>query len=52
MDTLLEIFNFGSDIVVAGMRNLNDLIKTDDIVNDMDSLQALAFSAKGPNSLG
>ena len=52
MDTLLEIFNFGSDIVVAGMRNLNDLIKTDDIVNDMDSLQSLAFSAKGPNSLG
>ena len=34
------------------MRNLNDLIKTDDIVNDMDSLQSLAFSLKGPNSLG
>ena len=52
MDTLLEIFNFGSDIVVAGMRNLNDLIKTDDIVNDMDFIQSLSFSNKGPNSLG
>lgn len=52
MDTLLEIFNFGSDIVVAGMRNLNDLIKTDDIVNDMNFIQNLSFSNKGPNSLG
>lgn len=52
MDTLLEIFNFGSDIVVAGMRNLNDLIKTDDIVNDMDFIQSLTFSNKGPNSIG
>lgn len=52
MDTLLELFNFGSDIIVAGMRNLNDLIKTDDIVNDMDFIQSLAFSAKGPQSLG
>lgn len=52
MDTLLELFNFGSDIVVAGMRNLNDLVKTDDIVNDMDFLQALAFSSKGYQSLG
>ena len=52
MDTLLEIFNFGSDIVVAGMRNLNDLVKTDDIVNDMDFIQSLSFSNKGPNSLG
>ena len=51
MDTLLEIFNFGSDIIVAGMRNLNDLIKTDDIVNDMDFIQSLAFSNKGPNKL-
>gem|GEM_PF-1932824 len=52
MDTLLELFNFGSDIVVAGMRNLNDLIKTDDIVNDMDFIQSLTFSMKGPNSIG
>ena len=52
METLLEIFNFGSDIFVAGMRNLNDLIKTDDIVNDMDFIQSLSFSNKGPNSLG
>lgn len=52
MDTLLELFNFSSDIVVAGMRNLNDVVKTDDIVNDMSFLQDIAFSAKGPNSLG
>lgn len=52
MDVLLEIFNFGSDIVVAGMRNLNDLIKTDDLTNDMDFLQNLAFSNKGYQSLG
>lgn len=52
MDTLLELFNFNSDIVVSGMRNLNDLIKTDDIVNDMNFLADLAYSAKGPNSLG
>ena len=52
MDTLLEIFNFPSDIVVSGMRNLNDMIKSDDIVNDMDFLEDLAFTNKGPNSLG
>lgn len=52
MDTLLEVFNFGSDIIVAAMRNLNDLVKTDDIVNDMDFLQDLSFSNKGPNSIG
>lgn len=47
METLLELFNFNSDIVVAGMRNLNDLIKTDDLVNDMDFLQQIGYSAKG-----
>lgn len=52
MDTLLELFNFGSDIIISGMRNLNDLIKTDDIVNDNDFILDLAFSSKGPNSLG
>ena len=40
MDTLLELFNFGSDIIISGMRNLNDLIKTDDIVNDNDFKKA------------
>ena len=49
MDTLLELFNFGSDIIVSGMRNLNDLIKTDDIVNDNDFILDLAYSSKGPN---
>lgn len=52
MDTLLELFNFGSDIIISGMRNLNDLIKTDDIVNDNDFILDIAFSSKGPNSLG
>ena len=52
MDTLLELFNFGSDIIIAGMRNLNDLIKSDDIVNDNDFILDIAFSSKGPNSLG
>ena len=51
MDTLLELFNFGSDIIVAAMRNMNDLVKSDDIVNDMDFLQDLSFSNKGPNRL-
>ena len=51
MDTLLELFNFGSDIIVAAMRNMNDLAKSDDIVNDMDFLQDLSFSNKGPNRL-
>ena len=49
MDTLLELFNFGSDIIISGMRNLNDLIKTDDIVNDNDFILDLAYSSKGPN---
>lgn len=52
MDTLLELFNFGSDIIISGMRNLNDLIKTDDLVNDNDFILDLAFSSKGPQSLG
>lgn len=52
MDTLLELFNFGSDIIINGMRNINDLVKSDELVNDMTWLQDLAFSCKGPNSLG
>ena len=52
MDTLLELFNFSSDIVIMGMRNLNDIIKSDDIVNDLDFLVSTSFTVKGPNSLG
>lgn len=52
MDTLLEIFNFGSNIILNGMKNLNDLIKPDDIVNDLSFLQKLAYSTKGPEALG
>lgn len=52
MDTLLELFNFPSDIILSGMKNLSDVVKSDDIVNDMSFLQELAYSSKGPNSLG
>lgn len=52
MDTLLEIFNFGSNIILNGMKNLNDLIKPDEIVNDLSFLQDLAYSTKGPEALG
>lgn len=52
MDTLLEIFNFGSNIILNGMKNLNDLIKPDEIVNDLSVLQKLAYSTKGPEALG
>jgi hypothetical protein len=52
MDTLLELFNFPSDIILSGMRNLNDLIKSDDIVNDLNWLLDLAYSSKGTNALG
>lgn len=52
MDTLLEMFNFPSDIVVNGMRNIGDLVKSDELVNDFTWLQDLYYSSKGPNSLG
>lgn len=52
MENLLELFNFNSDIILAGMKNINDLVKSDDLVNDLTFLQDIAFSAKGPNSLG
>lgn len=52
METLLEIFSFPSSIIVNGMNNLNDIIKPDDMVNDLTILQDMAFTAKGPESLG
>ena len=52
MDTLLELFNFPSDIILSGMKNISDVVKSDDIVNDITFLQELAYSSKGPNSLG
>ena len=52
MDSLLEMFNFPSDIIVAGMRNMSDCIKSDEVVNDMNFLLQLMFTSKGPNSLG
>ena len=52
MDTLLELFNFPSDIILSGIKNISDVVKSDDIVNDLSFLQELAYSSKGPNSLG
>lgn len=53
MDTLLELFNFPSDIILSGMRNyLSDVIKSDEIVNDLNFLMNLMYTSKGPNSLG
>ena len=52
MDTLLELFNFNSDIILTGMRNMNDIMKSDDTSNDMAFMNDFAFTAKGPNSLG
>lgn len=52
IDTLLELFNFNSDIILSGMRNNNDVIKTNEIVNDMTLLLDLAWTSKGPNSMG
>lgn len=52
MDTLLELFNFNSDIILTGMRNMNDLIKADDGSNDMAFLNDFAYSSKGYQSLG
>ena len=52
IDTLLEIFIFGVDIILNGMRNINDLIKMDDITNDLTLIEDLAYSSKGPEALG
>jgi hypothetical protein len=52
MDTLLEILNFPSDIIMTGMKNTNDVIKSDELVNDLTFLQEISYSEKGPNSLG
>lgn len=52
IDTLLELFNFNSDIILSGMRNNSDVIKINEIVNDMTLLLNLAWTSKGPNSMG
>ena len=52
MDTLLEMFNFNSDIIISGMKNMNDIIKSEDASNDMAFLSDFGFTCKGPNSLG
>lgn len=52
IDTLLEGFNFPSDIIISGMKSNGYLVKSDDLVNDFTSLSDLYYSCKGPNSLG
>lgn len=52
MNSLLELFNYSSCIILNGMRNLSDLIKSDDVVNDNTMLIDLAYSTKGPEALG
>ena len=52
MDTLLELFNFNSDIILTGMRNMNDMVKCDDASNDMSFIYDFAYTAKGYQSLG
>lgn len=52
MDTLLEMFNFNSDIILTGMRNMNDIVKADDSSNDMAFMYDFAYTCKGPQSLG
>lgn len=52
MDTLLELFNFNSDILMTGMTIMNDMVKSGDNSNDMAFLNDFAYTAKGPNSLG
>lgn len=52
IDSLLELFNFNSNIILSGMRNMTDIVKTDDIVNDMSIVTDLSWTSKGPNSMG
>lgn len=52
IDALLEIFNFPDNIILNGMRIINDLIKSEDITNDFTVIEDLAYSSKGPESLG
>lgn len=52
METLCELFNFPSNIIINVMKNLNDLIKPDELVNDMAILQDMSYSSKGPEALG
>lgn len=52
IDALLEIFNFPDNIILNGMRIINDLIKSEDITNDFTIIEDLAYSSKGPESLG
>lgn len=52
IDSLLELFNFNSNIIMSGMRNMSDIVKSDDIVNDMSIITDLSWTSKGPNSMG
>lgn len=52
IDALLEIFNFPDNIILNGMRIINDLIKSEDITNDFTVIEDMAYSSKGPEALG
>lgn len=52
IDALLQIFNFPDNIILNGMRTINDLIKSEDITNDFTIIEDMAYSSKGPESLG
>lgn len=52
MDTLLELFNFNSDIIISGMKNMNDIVKSDNASNDMAFMDEFSYTAKGYQSLG
>ena len=52
IESLLEIFNFPDNIILNGMRIINDLIKSEDITNDFTIIEDLAYSSKGPEALG
>lgn len=52
MDTLLELFNFNSDIILTGMRNMNDMVKSDDSSNDMMFMNLWSYTCKGYSSIG
>lgn len=52
IDSLLELFNFNSNIILSSMRNMSDIVKADYITNDLSIVIDLSWTSKGPNSMG
>lgn len=48
---LTNIFKFSGSIVIQSLQN-SQLLKFNDLVNDLDVFSSLKYSVKGPNSLG